>query len=89
MEWIARQLTPVHAQWITGWPATVTVNIPGLDHVLFCHATPRSDIECFTRLTPDEHLLPIFGSLPERVFVCGHTHMQVDRHMGGMRLINA
>lgn len=89
MEWIARQLTPVHAQWITSWPATVTVNIPGLDDVLFCHATPRSDNECFTRLTPDEHLLPIFGSLPERVFVCGHTHMQFDRHMGGTRLINA
>ena len=27
--------------------------------------------------------------LPERVFVCGHTHMQFDRQVGDVRLVNA
>ncbi len=31
---------------------------PALGDVLFCHATPRSDTEIFTRLTPEDRLLP-------------------------------
>ena len=57
--------------------------------VLFCHATPRNDTEIFTRLTPDEPLLPIFGGLGVPVAVCGHTHMQFDRTIGTVRVVNA
>src|SRR3989442_10974558 len=40
------------------------------------HATPRSDTEVFTRLTPEDRLLPVFEGLNVPVVVCGHTHMQ-------------
>jgi hypothetical protein len=57
--------------------------------VLFCHATPRNDTEIFTRLTPDDRLLPIFEGLGVSVVVCGHTHMQFDRMVGTARVVNA
>jgi predicted phosphodiesterase len=53
------------------------------------HATPRSDTEIFTRLTPEDRLLPVFEGLNVPVIVCGHTHMQFDRTIGKVRVVNA
>lgn len=55
----------------------------------FCHATPRSDTEIFTRLTPEEFLRPVFADVDAALVVCGHTHMQFDRTIGSTRIVNA
>jgi predicted phosphodiesterase len=65
------------------------MEIDGLGQVLFCHATPRNDTDVFTRLTPEDRLLPFFRDLHADVVVCGHTHMQFDRVIGDVRVINA
>jgi predicted phosphodiesterase len=57
--------------------------------VLFCHATPRNNTEAFTRLTPEDRLLPVFEGVDVPVVVCGHTHMQFDRQVGRVRVANA
>jgi diadenosine tetraphosphatase ApaH/serine/threonine PP2A family protein phosphatase len=57
--------------------------------VLFCHATPRNDTELFTRATPDDRLLPVFAGVDAALVVCGHTHMQFDRMIGSLRVVNA
>ncbi len=57
--------------------------------MLFCHATPRSDTQLFTRLTPEERLIPAFENLTAPLVVCGHTHMQFDRMIAGTRVVNA
>jgi predicted phosphodiesterase len=57
--------------------------------VLLCHATPRDDNEIFTRLTEEERLSPIFEGLNVALVVCGHTHMQFDRMVGSIRVVNA
>jgi diadenosine tetraphosphatase ApaH/serine/threonine PP2A family protein phosphatase len=57
--------------------------------VLFCHSTPRSEMEIFTRLNPEDRLLPLFEGLEGSVVVCGHTHMQFDRMIGRTRVVNA
>ena len=56
---------------------------------LFCHATPRNDTEIFTRDTPTMLLRPIFGTLDAPLVVCGHTHMQFDRTVGNVAIVNA
>ena len=48
-------------------------------------ATP----EIFTRLTPEDRLLTVFEGLSVPVVVCGHTHMQFDRTIGKIRVVNA
>jgi putative phosphoesterase len=89
MRWVGRQLHPEDERLLAGWPQTVRVEIRGLGDVLFCHATPRSDTEVFTRLTAEDRLVPLFDGLNVPVVVCGHTHMQFDRTIGRTRVVNA
>ncbi len=89
VRWTAKQLDAQHLRLLESWPPTRRVTIPGLGDVLFCHATPRNDTEIFTRLTPDDRLLPIFEGLGVSVVICGHTHMQFDRMIGTTRVVNA
>jgi predicted phosphodiesterase len=89
VRWNAQQLSPEHAQVLASWPRTLRFEIRGLGEVLFCHATPRNENECFTRLTPEERLLPAFQGLGAAMVVCGHTHMQFDRTVGKTRVVNA
>jgi putative phosphoesterase len=60
-----------------------------IDRVLFCHATPRNDIDIFTERTPEERLVEIFAGVDADVVVCGHTHMQFERSIAGKRVINS
>jgi predicted phosphodiesterase len=87
--WTAAQLQPEFEPVLAGWPKTIQLEIDGLGQVLFCHGTPRSETEGFTRLTPEDSLLPIFEGITARVVVCGHTHMQFDRTIGKTRVVNA
>jgi predicted phosphodiesterase len=89
MRWVAQELDPEHERLLAGWPETLRVEIRGLGEVLFCHATPRNDTEIFTRLTPEDRLLPVFEGVNVPVVICGHTHMQFDRTIGGVRVVNA
>jgi len=89
MRWVAQRLEPEHRRAIAAWPGSLQLKIDGLGDVLFCHATPRSDTTIFTRLTPEERLLPVFEGIRAPVVVCGHTHMQFDRTLGKVRVVNA
>jgi putative phosphoesterase len=60
-----------------------------LGDVLFCHASPRNDIDVFTERTPDERIAFLFAGLDVSTVVCGHTHTQFERTVGGIRLVNA
>ena len=87
--WAAEQLGQTYRPILAGWPLSLGVEIPPLGVVFFCHSTPRNDVEIFTRLTPEEVLKPLFEGLGAQVVVCGHTHMQFDRMVGSVRVVNA
>jgi predicted phosphodiesterase len=89
VRWTAKQLGPEIERLLAGWAKTLRVEIGGIGDVLFCHATPRNDTECFTRLTSEDRLLPVFGGVDAPLAVCGHTHMQFDRKIGEIRVVNA
>ncbi len=89
LAWVAKQLDPDRQRRIARWPLSVRVGIDGLGEVLFCHATPRNDTEIFVRSTPEENLRKIFESPKVSLVVCGHTHMQFDRWIGSVRVVNA
>jgi predicted phosphodiesterase len=89
IRWTAEQLQPEHQQWLTMWHKTVTLEVSGLGLVLFCHARPQNENDIFTRLTPEDRLLPLFENLNAPTVVCGHTHMQFDRTVGHTRVVNA
>lgn len=89
VRWVAQQLDSEHERFLGSWPKTLRVEVPGLGNVLFCHATPRNNTEIFTRLTPEDHLIQVFEGLNVPVVICGHTHMQFDRTIAGVRVVNA
>ena len=87
--WVVAQLVDDDVEFLAGLAFRETIEIQGLGSVLFCHATPRSDDEIFTALTPEERVREAFVGVRERVVVCGHTHMQFDRRIDGRRVVNA
>ncbi len=89
VEWTAAQLRPEDERMLAAWPATLRLRVHGLGDVLFCHATPRSDTELFTRRTSEARLLPLLAGAGAATVVCGHTHMQFDRTVGATRVVNA
>lgn len=89
LRWTAEQIHPQYDALVKEWPKTRRIKIDALGEVLFCHGTPRSETEVFTRLTPDESLAPVFEGLDLDLVICGHTHMQFDRTICGIRVVNA
>ena len=89
VRWTADQLDPSTGRMLASWPGTIRVTVHRLGDVLFCHATPNSDSEHVTRRSPDSRLSLLFGGLDVPVVVCGHTHMQFERTLGPMRIVNA
>jgi predicted phosphodiesterase len=87
--WCNERLGPERSSGVERWPATVELDVPGLGAVLFCHATPSSDLPILTRATPEDDVAQELGDVAAGVVVCGHTHVQYDRHVGRTRLVNA
>lgn len=87
--WAAGQLDRVHRDFLAQLPEHAIVAVDGLGDVLFCHGSPRSDEEILTVATPDERAGAALAGVAQRVVVCGHTHMQFDRYVGAVRVVNA
>jgi putative phosphoesterase len=82
-------LSGEQVEFLYGLPERVELDLPGLGHVLFCHATPQNDLDMVTPLTPDERLRRILEGVGADVVVAGHTHVRDDRSVGDVRWVNA
>ncbi|MDP9261637.1 MAG: metallophosphatase family protein [Actinomycetota bacterium] len=84
IELVRAKLTDEQIAFLYGLPPTVQI-----ERVLFCHATPRNDVDVFTELTPEHRVASLFADVDADVVVCGHTHMQFERTIAGKRVINS
>jgi putative phosphoesterase len=82
--WEREQLPDEEAAFLRDLPRGQT-----LGHALFCHATPRSDEEILTEISPEGDWLEAFAGVVAELVVAGHTHMQLDRMVGDVRFVNA
>jgi predicted phosphodiesterase len=89
LRWAAEQLTAEQRERLGSLPLSLSLEIDGLGRTLFFHATPRSDDEIVTRLSPDTRFAGSLAGVSERVLVSGHSHVQFDRAVLGRRWINA
>ena len=60
-----------------------------LGGVLYCHGSPRDDDEILTRVSSDERFRAALEGVEERLVVGGHTHVQFERVVDGIRFVNA
>ena len=89
IHWNAAKLDDETAGWMQSWPAMTSVHHARHGEIMFCHASARNDTDIFTRLTPDQQVGPLFAGTLASTVVCGHTHMQFDRRIGRLRVVNA
>jgi predicted phosphodiesterase len=87
--WAAGVLDKERLDWMGALPPLASVEVDGLGDVLFCHASPRSDEEIVTPLSPEARIRPMLAGVAQRTVVLGHTHVQFDREVAGRRLVNA
>lgn len=74
---------------LAAFEVRVSLEVQGLGQVMFCHGSPRSDIEIVTAVTQDSRLETILEGVQEPLVVLGHTHRQFDRRVGRWRVVNA
>jgi predicted phosphodiesterase len=89
LAWVRAKLNREQIAFLYGLPEAVTLDVAGLGRVLFVHATPRNDVDIFTERTPEENVGPCFAGVEADLVVCGHTHVQFDRELAGLRVVNA
>jgi predicted phosphodiesterase len=82
--WVRSRLDHETIEWLGRLPPTLVCG-----QVLYCHATPRNDVDIFTELTPQERVAYLFQDVDADTIVCGHTHMQFDRTIAGKRVVNS
>jgi putative phosphoesterase len=82
--WVAERLGEENLRFLRELPLDVVV-----EGVHFCHGAPGSDTEPITRVTPEDRLRRLLVGVEEDVVVCGHTHVQFDRVVDGVRILNA
>jgi len=87
--WVAERLGEERLTFLSSLPLDLTLELGGLGRVRFCHGAPGSDELTITRLTPDERLRELLAGVDEDIVICGHTHMQFDRVVDGIRVVNA
>ncbi len=89
LAWAREQLSAEQIQFLHGLPERLELEVDGLGRVQFCHASPRNDVDVFLEGTQEERVAPLFAGVEADTVVCGHTHMQFDREIAGIRVINA
>ncbi len=82
--WCAEQLDAETLAFLAGLPPTARIA-----DTLVCHGTPRSDEEIVTLETSPERLRRLFAGVDAALVVGGHTHSQMERHVDGLRYVNA
>jgi putative phosphoesterase len=88
LRFTASQLSEDDQRFLLQLPQALTLEVDGLGETLFCHASPRNDLDIITPGTPDSRFDVLLEGVPQRVIVAGHTHMQDDRNVDGVRWIN-
>ena len=86
--WVRERLGSARLAVVAAWPTSFVLNVEQLGPVLCCHASPRSDEDILTSITPEDEAAAMFVGTRERVVLGGHTHVQFERLIGDRRFVN-
>ena len=82
LRFTASQLTDEDRRELSSLPERLTLEVDGLGETLFCHASPRNDLDIVTPGTPEARFRSLLEGVSQQVVVAGHTHMQLERRVG-------
>ena len=84
LDWLLERLEDDQAEWLANLPFSAVV-----DGTLYVHAAPDGDRAIITEITTDEKLAGLLRDVEQSRVVAGHTHMQLERRVGGKLFVNA
>jgi len=82
-DWASGQLDRSRRDFLAAFEPSVKIEL-----TLFCHAVPANDTDVFTAETPDARVRELMRGVDADIVVCGHTHMQFDRRVDLLRIVN-
>jgi putative phosphoesterase len=85
--WTAEQMGDEGLEFLKSLPASHKLAIDSF-RLLAVHGSPRSDEEGLTLETGAGELKEMLPDRGVSVLTCGHTHIPMDRLLGGVRVIN-
>jgi putative phosphoesterase len=89
-DWCATRISRTHRDFLSSFAPTVEVEeVEAVGRVLVCHGSPRSDLDVIWSGTPTHRLRAFLTGLDADLVVCGHTHIQFDRVVDDIRIVNA
>lgn len=86
--WCFEELREDQRAFLDSHDQRLVFDVPGVGDVLFCHGSPRSDTECITPATPAPRLQEMLQDVVQALVFCGHTHMQFEHRLSGVRVVN-
>jgi putative phosphoesterase len=86
--WMLAAHTPQDLELVRSYEHAHSVEVDGLGRTYLTHGSPRSDEELLTAETPARRVANAAADIEERVLVTGHTHVQYDREVAGLRAVN-
>lgn len=88
--WAARRLRDDQVELLEALPTSACLEVSGLGGVVFCHATPRDDVEMVLVDSRTGRWAEVLAGVgPETAaVVCGHTHVPYVRLNHGRLVVN-
>jgi len=86
--WLLERHPPSALEFLATFAPRLSVEIDVLGPTCFCHGSPRSDEELVTPETPEARVRALSEGVEEQTIVSAHTHLQFDRLVADVRMIN-
>lgn len=88
VRWSTEQLTADDPNWLRSMPMTRQITLDSDDSLVIFHGSPRSNEAVLSATTPGEDLDELFVEYDATLFAGGHSHIQLLRRHGNLRLLN-
>jgi predicted phosphodiesterase len=88
-EWVANIIDESMARFLISLPINHFIRDDKLGMIGFCHATPNDYNYVFTPVTPNGEVKKVFNNEMEGYFICGHTHIQFEKTIDNLKIVNA
>jgi predicted phosphodiesterase len=83
-----RQLDEKQIATLATWPDSLTLRFRDAPTVRVVHGTPRSHFEPIYPISTDEEIATMLAGVEETTFICGHTHLPLDRQVRRWHVLN-
>jgi putative phosphoesterase len=88
IEWCLRRLTPANLEFIASFQQTRELRFDGGLSILCFHGSPTSNTDTLLATTSADVVEGTFSGRENLVWIGGHTHIQMLRHIGEKVLLN-